>query len=339
MNKRPIREIASEESDDEELNNKIIAKIMARKNAEKICDHFAFQESSDSEVDTVAKFNKSLKQDNLEAGGDSKGNYKKKKQTEQVFLASTIGRSKQKPLSSRVKPNVASKPLPQSQPKEPLHKKVKAVCSDEFKPVLKPEKGAKDPPRPARAALVVQTKSTDKVKRDSGRPKLPQRSGRPRKVQINKEYENSVHLELLEAPQDNLNTSAYTDSVDPFDDPEQQLGTDFEMDPPFEWEFGDCHSKVIPKIEMHQFNPPQKPGPTIPGLKHMSAAEVMECFWPNSLYELIAVETNAYFERCQLLGKGDEDDIEERKFSQFQFMTLIGQHQPLVKSCKGSAHC
>ena len=153
---------------------------MARKNAEKICDHFAFQESSDSEVDTVANFKKSLKQDKLEAGGDSKGNYKKKKQTEQVFLASTIGRSKQKPLSSRVKPNVASKPLPQSQPKEPLHKKVKAVCSDEFKPVLKPEKGAKDPPRPARAALVVQNKTTDKVKRAPGRPKLPQR-GRPRK--------------------------------------------------------------------------------------------------------------------------------------------------------------
>ena len=172
---------------------------MARKNAEKICDHFAFQESSDSEVDTVANFKKSLKQDKLEAGGDSKENYKKKKQTEQVFLASTISRSKPKPLSSCVKPNVASKPLPQSQPKEPLHKKVKAVCSDEFKPVLKPEKGAKDPPRPARAALVVQNKTTDKVKRAPGRLKLPQR-GRPRKVQLNKEYENSVPLELLEAP-------------------------------------------------------------------------------------------------------------------------------------------
>ena len=50
INKRPIREIASEESDDEDLNNK----IMARKNAEKLCDNFAFQESTDSEVDTVS---------------------------------------------------------------------------------------------------------------------------------------------------------------------------------------------------------------------------------------------------------------------------------------------
>jgi len=43
--------IASEESDDEDLNNnnRIMAKILVRKNAEKLCDNFASEESSDSE--------------------------------------------------------------------------------------------------------------------------------------------------------------------------------------------------------------------------------------------------------------------------------------------------
>ena len=50
-NRRTLREIASKESDDEDLSNRIMAKILARKNAEKLCDNFASQKSSDSEVD------------------------------------------------------------------------------------------------------------------------------------------------------------------------------------------------------------------------------------------------------------------------------------------------
>ena len=222
----------------------------------KICDNFAFQESSDSEVDTISIVRKSLAQHNIEASGEKKVKASKAKKSEPVFLASRIGRTKAKPLPTRVTPNVSSRTLPQSQPKEPCVRKVKAVCSDEFKPVLKPDKGAKDPPKPARAALVLESKTTEKPKNKPGRPKLPQRSGRPRKAKAPTEYEEAVPLELLEAQQDNLNTEPYTDSIDPFDDPQQQLPTDFELDPPFNWQFGDCHSEFIPSIELHPFKPP-----------------------------------------------------------------------------------
>ena len=66
-------EVASEESDDEDLNNRIMAKILARKNAEKLCDNFASQESSDSEVDAFSRLKKNMAAQKYEASSTKKG--------------------------------------------------------------------------------------------------------------------------------------------------------------------------------------------------------------------------------------------------------------------------
>jgi hypothetical protein len=71
--KSTLREIASEESDDKDLNSRTMAKILARKNAEKLCDNFASEESSDSEVGAFSRLKKNMTAQKSEASPNKKG--------------------------------------------------------------------------------------------------------------------------------------------------------------------------------------------------------------------------------------------------------------------------
>ena len=50
-----------------------MAKILARKNAEKLCDNFASEESSDSEVDAFSRLKKNMAAQKYEASSTKKG--------------------------------------------------------------------------------------------------------------------------------------------------------------------------------------------------------------------------------------------------------------------------
>mmetsp|Transcript_17433 Transcript_17433/g.22606 ORF Transcript_17433/g.22606 Transcript_17433/m.22606 type:complete len:549 (+) Transcript_17433:828-2474(+) len=76
---------------------------------------------------------------------------------------------------------------------------------------------------------------------------------------------------------------------------------------PFTWKFGDCHDEDIPSWDLPEWDG-EEPGPRIPNLSKMGAAEVMSKFVPNHFWEMAALETNAYRRRWEANERqGDED--------------------------------
>ena len=183
-----------------------------------------------------------------------------------------------------------------------------------------PVKGGPKEKKKSRAALNV-SDGIDNVtvvvgkKRKPGRPRKGRKGGNTKKRASNKSFEekyNDPPLALREALPD-THKGDFSDEEDPLTMNLHGLDIEFEngLESPLTWIFGDCHSDRIPVVDTIPFNPPYKPGVNIPNIRSLSAAEVMERFHPNSLYNRFATESNGYFYRWQH-GNADADDEEER---------------------------